>query len=330
MRLFGWYLQTRVKGIAVFGLFCAVFAVVFGLYDLPTEAVLLGAAVCVLLGAVLFVADFASFLRRHRELERLKREVSLTLEHIPVPRGRLEEDYQGIIRTLCEDARRAAERSDARLAEQSEYYTVWAHQIKTPIAAMRLLLSEEDTPRNRELAEALQSIEQYVEMALGYVRLDSESTDYVIRRYDLDGLVCGAIRKYAAQFIRKKIRLNYAPFHREVLTDEKWLCFVLEQILSNALKYTRSGGSVTLTLEEPLTLAVSDTGIGIAPEDLPRVFEKGYTGCNGRADKRATGIGLYLSRRILEKLGHSISVTSEAGVGTTVRLRLDSADVQVE
>lgn len=177
--------------------------------------------------------------------------------------------------------------------------------------------------------EQLQSVEQYVEMVLGYLRLESPSSDYVIRNYALDDIVRQAVRKYASQFIRRRLRLEYTPLNVSVITDEKWLLFVIEQVLSNALKYTRSG-SVSITLEAPKTLCIRDTGIGIAPEDLPRVFEKGFTGCNGRTDKRATGIGLYLCRRILEKLGHTIAITSTVGEGTTVRIGLQQDALEVE
>lgn len=177
--------------------------------------------------------------------------------------------------------------------------------------------------------EQLQSVEQYVEMVLGYLRLESPSSDYVIRNYALDDIVRQVVRKYASQFIRRRLRLEYTPLNVSVITDEKWLLFVIEQVLSNALKYTRSG-SVSITLEAPKTLCIRDTGIGIAPEDLPRVFEKGFTGCNGRTDKRATGIGLYLCRRILEKLGHTIAITSTVGEGTTVRIGLQQDALEVE
>ena len=194
---------------------------------------------------------------------------------------------------------------------------------------LRLLLQDADTDEQRALLEQLQSVEQYVEMVLGYLRLESPSSDYVIRNYALDDIVRQAVRKYASQFIRRKLRLEYTPLNVSVITDEKWLLFVIEQVLSNALKYTRSG-TVSITLEAPKTLCIRDTGIGIAPEDLPRVFEKGYTGSNGRTDKRATGIGLYLCRRILAKLGHSIRIASTPGVGTTVRIGLEQDALEVE
>ena len=138
------------------------------------------------------------------------------------------------------------------------------------------------------------------------------------------------MRKFAGQFIRKKIRLDYEPLGAMVLTDEKWLRFVVEQVLSNALKYTPAGGTISVTLEDPLTLCIADTGIGIAPEDLPRVFDRGFTGYNGRREQKSSGIGLYLCRRILDKLGHTITVDSVPGEGTVVSIRLDSREMRVE
>ena len=138
-----------------------------------------------------------------------------------------------------------------------------------------------------------------------------------------------AVRRYAGQFIRRKLKLTYDVPDCRVLTDEKWLRFVIEQVLSNALKYTRSGG-VTITLEPERTLVIADTGIGIAPEDLPRVFERGFTGANGHADQRSSGIGLYLCRRIMTKLGHRITIESTPGKGTRVCLDLKEAELEVE
>ena len=165
-------------------------------------------------------------------------------------------------------------------------------------------------------------------MVLCYLRLDSNSSDLVIKEYDLDSIVKQAVRKFSSQFIRRQLKLVYKPLEKTVLTDEKWLLFVIEQIISNAVKYTLSGG-VEIYCEEPLTLCIRDTGIGIAPEDIPRIFEKGYTGCNGRLDKKASGIGLYLCRRICGKLGHKI--TAESGdSGTVIKLFLERRRLVIE
>ena len=166
-------------------------------------------------------------------------------------------------------------------------------------------------------------------MVLTYLRLNSESTDYVIREYDLDEIIRPSVRKFAGEFIGRKLSLQYEPLHTSVITDEKWLSFVIGQVLSNALKYTPSG-SISITLEPEKKLCIRDTGLGIAPEDLPRIFENGYTGYNGRMDKKASGIGLYLCRRICTKLGHSITARSEVDVGTAITIDLSRQKLEVE
>lgn len=327
--MFGAYVRENRKLVIALTVYTAVFALIFWLYRLPLGAVGYAALVCLFLLLVWFAVDYRRFAARLRLLRRLEQEITLSTEQLPEPDGALEVQYQALVRALDADSRAQMTRSQRSYQDLVEYYTVWAHQIKTPIAAMRLLLQDADTDEQRALLEQLQSVEQYVEMVLGYLRLESPSSDYVIRNYALDDIVRQAVRKFASQFIRRKLRLEYTPLNVSVITDEKWLLFVIEQVLSNALKYTRSG-SVSITLEEPKTLCIRDTGIGIAPEDLPRVFEKGYTGSNGRTDKRATGIGLYLCRRILAKLGHSITIASTPGVGTTVRIGLEQDALEVE
>ncbi|HHY26034.1 MAG TPA: HAMP domain-containing histidine kinase [Desulfitobacterium dehalogenans] len=331
MGLFFYYLKSHRKIIGAFLGFCVIFAVVFALYELPVGAVGYGAVICTFVGLILVVWDYGAFYEKHKRLEALSREITVTTAGLPVPWGPLEKDYQAVIRVLYEDKLQLTDQMRERYTDLVEYYTVWAHQVKTPIAAMGLLLQGEDgdTAHSRELREELQRIEQYVEMVLCYLRLEGPATDYVIREYDLDGILKQAVRKYASQFIRRKIRLEYKPLGCWVLTDEKWLLFVIEQVLSNALKYTRSG-TISITLEAPKTLCIRDTGMGIAPEDLPRIFEKGYTGFNGRRDKKASGIGLYLCRRICRNLGHDISASSAPGRGTEIRIDLKSAELETE
>lgn len=152
---------------------------------------------------------------------------------------------------------------------------------------------------------------------------------YVFRECDLDEIVKDAVKKFSAEFIGRKPRLVYAPLHTAVVTDEKWLSFVIEQVLSNALKYTPSG-SITISLVGEKTLRIQDTGIGIAPSDLPRIFENGYTGFNGRLDKRASGLGFYLCRRVCTQLGHSITASSVIGEGTAIDIDLSQARVEPE
>lgn len=226
-------------------------------------------------------------------------------------------------------------------SEMKDYYAKWVHQIKTPIAGLQLLLQMERSELEEaeskdeiteelyvkqlqnltDVEEELFRIEEYVGMALQYQRINSTANDYILKQISLDTVIREVIHKYAKIMIRRKIRMHYEKTEATVISDEKWLSFVLEQLLSNAVKYTPEGEISIEVQEEPqhIWLEIRDTGIGIRSEDIPRVFEKGYTGFNGHEDKRSTGIGLYLCREVLQKLGHTIQVQSEVGEGTTVR-----------
>ena len=222
----------------------------------------------------------------------------------------------GLRRTIA-DMRTQA---DARYNDAIDYFIAWAHQIKTPIASMRLNLQNEDTPLSQRLESDLFRIGQYADMVLAFLRMGSESTDYLIRECDLDGIIRASVKKFAGEFILRRLSLSYEGTNARAVTDEKWLGFILEQLLSNALKYTRTGG-ITISVQDQ-TIIIRDTGIGIAPQDLPRIFEQGFTGHNGRADKRASGIGLYLRRRVCENLGHTLCAKSTPGKGTEIRVNL--------
>ena len=319
MRTFISYLYSRFRTIVALALITVIFLWVFTLYNAPADAVVYGALITAVIGLAAAVVDYMGYRRRHKRMRELADEITITLENLPIARDRTERDYEQLIVKLFEDRRELENSIIQKETDMTEYYTMWVHQIKTPIAAMRLTLQGMDTAEARELSEELQRIEQYVEMVLCYLRLDSDSTDYLIRRCDLDEIARQAVRKYSPQFIRRKLRLDYEPLNYSVLTDDKWLLFVIEQVISNALKYTRSG-TVRIYLDGE-DLCVRDTGIGIAQEDLPRIFEKGYTGCNGRKNKKASGIGLYLCRRICTALGHDIIARSDES-GTEIRIGL--------
>lgn len=308
--------------MAFSALSAAIFGAVYRLYDLPWEPFLYGLALCLAAGLLAAAPDAYAYWRRHRQMIRLKAEVKQGLPDFPAPQNLPEEDQFRLLKALWEEKENCRTDGLRRQQETLDYYTLWAHQVKTPIAAMRLLLQGEDTETGRALQAELFKTEQYVEMVLSYARLGSSSTDYVFRRYSLDDLVRQAVRKYAPLFIRKKIKLDLQPLDCQVLTDEKWLVFVIGQVLSNALKYT-SEGCISIYREPKKTLVIADTGIGIAPEDLPRIWEKGFIGCNGRKDKRATGIGLYLCKRVLENLSHTVKVESQVGKGTKVSIGLE-------
>lgn len=323
------YLKQRFKLIGLFLLFAAIYMLIFTLYGLPMGATLYPLGLCLAIGLIVLVWDYRQVSRQHKMLFAIQSMTDAVTIALPAADRIADRDYRRIIDLLCQAQSQLESDMTLRYQEMLDYYTVWVHQIKTPIASMRLNLQNEDTPLARQLSLDLARIEQYVEMVLTFLRLDSDSTDYVIRAHELDPIVRQAVRKFAGEFIARKLRLVYDPMDAAVITDDKWLSFVVEQVLSNALKYTPAG-SIHIYLEAPKTLCIQDTGIGIAPEDLPRIFEMGYTGCNGRTDQKASGIGLYLCRRICRNLGHSIHAASVPGEGTLIRIDLAQAKLEVE
>ena len=320
--------QYRTTAVMLL-LFFAIYAVILALYAVEPEAYLYATALCGLAVMILAGIRFAGFVREYRCRRRLLPNIGLEYEHLPKARTVPEKDYQEMICALGRiNTALLADRQKER-QESLDYYTTWVHQIKTPIAVMRMNLQGEDTEEHRELLAELFRIEQYVDMVLSYIRLGSSQTDFLFQEYDLDAIIKQAVRKYASQFVRCKIRLIYEPVQMTVLTDEKWLLFILEQLLSNAVKYTRKG-TVTIAVSSDKILSVTDTGMGIAPEDLPRIFEKGFTGYHGRMDKKATGLGLYLCKQTAVKLGIGIDVSSTPGKGSTFSLDLHKDPLAME
>lgn len=329
MRLFLQYLRGKAGKIVAFFLFAVIFIVSFALYHLPLAAVWYPSALCVILGLAVLLLDFRRVKARHETLRLILCQLPTLPETLPAAHTVPEEDYRALVQALCAQQQALETRMNAQYQDMLDYYTLWAHQIKTPISAMRLTLQSEDSDTARRLSSDLRRVEQYVEMVMVYLRLDSESTDFVIRTYDLDGIIRAAVRPFAGEFIGRRLQLHYEPLDYRAVTDEKWLGFVIGQVLSNALKYTSRGG-ITISMPEHGILSIRDTGMGIAPEDLPRIFERGYTGCNGRTDRRSSGIGLYLCHRVCDALGHTITARSAPGEGTEIRIGLRRRGLTIE
>lgn len=328
MRIVWGYLKCRCWPLLLLGACTGVFAWVLTLYQLPAEAAGYGGLLCLIILLTAGLTDFFRWRRKVLFLESLRGQAALLMSLVPEPREPGEAAYRELLLELDEDRRTAVSALDARMRESVDYYTMWVHQIKTPISAMRLILQEDESERGRALSAELFRVERYVELVLSYLRLGGASTDYVIRQVDVDNVLRQAARKYAPLFIRGKVSLELNETGLRALSDEKWLQLVVEQVLSNAVKYA-PGGHVKVWSEGE-RLFIQDDGVGIAAEDLPRIFERGFTGYNGRMDKRATGIGLYLSREICRKLGHTITVESELGKGTRVTLGLARPYLEVE
>lgn len=325
------FLKLNRYYVLFYFLFAVTISIIFSLYNIPHEPLIYAFVICLYMGLIFLIIGFYKFYRKHKQLLELDKNINIQLEQLPDSKNLIEQDYIRVIHKLYNDKMDLISKADTAKSDLIDYFTLWAHQIKTPIAAMHLLLQSEHHGQNDELSLELFKIEQYVETVLQYLRFENMTSDLVLKRYHLDSLVKQAIRKYAKMFIRKKIRLNYSDLHCDVLTDEKWLVFVIEQIISNAIKYTNEGSiSIYLDHTKEKTLVIEDTGIGIAPEDLPRVFEKGFTGYNGRSDKKSTGIGLFLCKQILTKLSHSISIESGVGKGTKISIDLAIKEIYSE
>ena len=322
------YLRSRVRLLITITASAGMAVLVLYLYRVPAESIFyaLLLAACVMVAAA--AVELISFCRRHSALSDASGSTGDITGMLPEPSGQIQKDYDRLVRELYDKHNETLAASAAARSEMSDYYAMWVHQIKPPIQAMRLLMDENE--KNSQKGIELFHIEQYVEMALCYVRLGEGASDLVIKEYPLDDMIRKAIRKYAGQLIRRKLRVIYEGTDICVLTDEKWLVFIIEQLLSNAVKYTVSG-NVTITVDrEKKQLSISDTGIGISPEDLPRIFEKGYTGYNGRLDKKSTGIGLYLCRTAADKLGHKLTAQSTVGKGSSFTIDLSSYPLEVE
>lgn len=329
MKLFILYIKQHKWVILMFAVFSAVFLFSFDMYHLPWQAAVYPALLCSVFGMIIVAFDFMQVRIRHKILTEIQKHPFYMLDMLPEPASIEINDYTEIIRNLHDSQRKLENSMYERYYDMVDYYTMWVHQIKTPIASMRLNLQNEDSQLSRKLSSDLFRIEQYVEMVLVFLRLDSDATDYVIKEYDMDDIIKHAVRRFAGEFISRKLSLEYESVNTKVLTDEKWLLFVIEQVLSNALKYTKNG-RISIYMEGADVLCIKDTGIGIAQGDLPRIFEKSYTGYNGRTDKRASGMGLYLSKQICRKLGHEISVESVLDSGTTVRIDMSRRELETE
>lgn len=323
------YLRERIRCIYIYIGFALIFSIVFALYSLPLETVLYATLLCAFFAIIVSIYDFYKYYGKHKILLDVKHNITATLSNLPTPITLGERDYQNLVITLYEDKMKLISKADKQNTELIEYFTLWAHQIKTPLSATHLLLQSEEVDIKEELFNQIFKIEEYVDMALQYLRLDSMSSDLRLEEYLLLDIVRKAVKSYAKVFIRKKIKLNLEEMDTKVITDEKWLLFVLKQILSNSLKYTNEG-EISIYIEEEKTLVIKDTGIGIGEEDIPRIFERGFTGYNGRMNKKSTGLGLYLCKSIIDKLSHEITISSKIGTGTIVNINISSSPLKIE
>ena len=318
------YLKKNSKVYILFVVFITIFFIMFYLYNLPLEALIYTGSFCFLAALIASFSDFVNYRESYKKLKFLEKNILNDLEDLPKSLDIRIDYYHKIIEKLYEELEKLTQENRQKNTDMVDYYSMWVHQIKTPIAAMNFLLDNEEVDQ-KNLQQELFKIERYVEMVLTYIRLDSVSSDYVITKINLDEVVKESVKKYATIFINKKIKLNYVSHETMVISDKKWLSFAFEQILGNSVKYSSTNGEITIETCEN-KLVIEDKGIGIKEEDLPRIFEKGFTGFNGRYEKKSSGLGLYLCKKTLDKLGHHIEISSTVGKGTRVEITFPKED----
>lgn len=329
MKVFYHYLFDRRLFILIYVVSIVLCGIVFSLYDLPFESLMYCLILIVCFLVICISLDFYRYYKQHQTLVTLKQHCNVSLSSDIIDSSLKGEDYHDILVSMKEYHEQYEMDVQNQMKDLEDYFMMWVHQAKLPIAAMKLLVEEEDVSLS-ELKLQLLRMDQYTDMVLAYLRMHSEHTDFLFRELELDSLVQQAIRHFSTEFIRKHIQLDFKASQDVILSDEKWLVFVLEQVLSNALKYTSSYGKISIYEKEKHILVIEDTGMGIDSSDLHRIFEKGYTGINGRKDKSASGLGLYLCKNIMDTLNHKIWIESAVEKGTLVYLDLTHYGGMVE
>lgn len=314
------YLKDRKLIFIAILLWIAIFSGVFALCGIEFKYVWYPTVLGCMALVICLVVDFVCYYKKCRSLTMVENSIDVTLDNLPKTSNQIEEMYTELLKLLTNEKNEEINNILNSKKETMEYVTLWSHQIKTPITALQLLANDTDEEIRIEILNRLFEIEQYQDMMLQYLRLEGGGSDYVLADYSVKDMVNQAVKYFARIFISKGISVKIqVDESRKVVTDEKWMVFVLKQLISNALKYT-SKGEICISFDND-ELLIKDSGIGIAKEDLPRIFDRGYTGYNGRKDKKATGLGLYLTKQILDRLNHKIEIDSQIGVGTRVFIK---------
>ncbi len=289
------FIKYKLNEIIIIIVLSLLFGLIMMLYNTPLEGIVLTAGIIIFLGIIYFSYSMMIY----------KKVCTVQEENL-----QLKEEIQDI--------------RNEKIEYQSEiesYFLLWVHQMKTPITASKLLLEAEDIQTISQMRHEILQIDNYTNLALSYLKLMNEKTDMVFMEVRMDDLITPLIKRYSIQFIHNDTKLHYEKIYDSVLTDAKWTSVMIEQILNNALKYARGKNIWIKYNEAENILSVKDDGIGINTSDLPKIFEKGFSGYNGRLNDKSSGIGLYIVKTIARRMNVSVSVESELGKGTTFHMK---------
>ena len=318
-KLLNEYLKMKKTSIiGILGVYAILFVFVY-LYRIPIEVILYPFILTIVFVLMVLLFDYIKYKEKVNKIIQICNDVSSCYSVKINDKNIFDEYYLDIINELLKENRKQVSQIQKRVSDINDYFSIWVHQIKTPIASMKLKIDNEQMDL-LQLASDLNRIDHYVDLVLSFLKFDEEKIDLYFRKTDVDRIMRESLKKFSNDFIIKKIRLDYKLSKREVLTDEKWLSFVFDQLLSNALKYPDKG-TISIYYDGDSCLCIKDSGIGIALADMERLFEKGFTGYNGRQYKKASGIGLYMCKRMCDKLNIGISIESVVNEYTLVKLK---------
>jgi len=284
--------------------------------------------VSLLLLAIYLAVDFIT---KHKYYKRLKEISDFEgldwVNSLPLPVSSEQRIYNELLQKQYQAINKKLSEYQAKGIDDREFITMWVHEIKTPIAASKLIIENSlDQPSEEVLysiGDEIDKIEDFVQMTLFYSRTDDFAKDYIINSINLEKVVNESIKREFSSITNRNLNLQLQNLALQIDSDEKWLGFIIKQILDNAIKYSAENGKISIYSEshkDEVRLTIEDEGAGIKEEDIRRVFDKNFTGSNGRRYVTATGIGLYLSQKIARKLGHRITISSDAGKGTKVNI----------
>ena len=318
-KLLNEYLKMKKTSIiGILGVYAILFVFVY-LYRIPIEVILYPFILTIVFVLIVLLFDYIKYKEKVNKIIQICNDISSCYSVKINDKNIFDEYYLDIINELLKENRKQVSQIQKKVSDINDYFSIWVHQIKTPIASMKLKIDNEQMDL-LQLASDLNRIDHYVDLVLSFLKFDEEKIDLYFRKTDVDRIMRESLKKFSNDFIIKKIRLDYKLSKREVLTDEKWLSFVFDQLLSNALKYTDKG-TISIYYDGDSCLCIKDSGIGIALADMERLFEKGFTGYNGRQYKKASGIGLYMCKRMCDKLNIAISIESIVNEYTLVKLK---------